>query len=177
MVTVTASVTSSGAGLPTGQVTFQEGSTTLAQVPLNSSASASFSISTLSVGTHTITASYASDSLCAGSSGSTTLTVQSGSGGGSPPSAPGGLQTTPGPGRKQITLTWKANPAGDNVTSYDVWHSSTGVGGPFSKIKSVTGTSYTDSLGGSGFTEYYYVIANSATGSSQPSTTVQGISR
>src|SRR5688572_3163538 len=55
-VTVTAAVASvpAGSGVPTGMVTFQEGSTILAQVPLNSG-TASFQTSTLAAGDHTIT--------------------------------------------------------------------------------------------------------------------------
>jgi hypothetical protein len=75
-VTFTARVTASGGGVPTGMVAFQEGSISLAQVPLNSSGTASFSTAALGVGSHVITAVYASDLLCAASSGSTTASVQ-----------------------------------------------------------------------------------------------------
>ena len=64
-------------GTPTGQVTFTQGSTVLAQAPVNSSGQVSFSTSTLAVGSDTITATYASDSLFAASNGSTVQTVQS----------------------------------------------------------------------------------------------------
>jgi hypothetical protein len=76
-VTVTATVTSvpAGSGTPTGMVTFQEGSTILAQVPLNGSGTASFQTSTLTPGDHTITAIYASDTVFAASSGNTVHTV------------------------------------------------------------------------------------------------------
>src|SRR5262245_57143807 len=74
-VTFTATVTSPSGGTPTGMVTFQEGTASLAQVPLNAGV-ASFSISSLGVGNHTITAVYASDLLCAASSGSTSIAVQ-----------------------------------------------------------------------------------------------------
>ena len=77
-VTFTATVTAvpPGTGTPTGQVTFQKGNTLLAQVPLNSSGVASFSISTLATGNNTITAIYASDSIFASSSGSVVQVVQ-----------------------------------------------------------------------------------------------------
>jgi hypothetical protein len=100
-VTAAATLTSSGGSVPTGQVTFLEGGNSLGQVPLNSSGSASFAISSLSVGTHSLTASYASDSFCAASSGSTSLAVQGASSG---PSMPTGVQASPSPGRKQISL-------------------------------------------------------------------------
>jgi hypothetical protein len=75
--TFTATVTAvpPGTGTPTGQVTFQQGNTVLAQVPLTSGA-ASFSTSALAAGSDTITASYASDFIFAASSGSTVQTVQ-----------------------------------------------------------------------------------------------------
>ncbi|HEY6348885.1 MAG TPA: Ig-like domain-containing protein [Candidatus Angelobacter sp.] len=77
-VTFTATVAAvpPATGTPTGQVTFQQGNTVLAQAPLNSSGQVSFSTSALAVGSDTITATYASDQLFAASSGSTVQTVQ-----------------------------------------------------------------------------------------------------
>ena len=76
-VTVTATVASvpAGSGTPTGMVTFQEGATVLAQVPLNGSGIASFQTSALTPGDHTITAVYASDTVFAASSGAVIQTV------------------------------------------------------------------------------------------------------
>jgi hypothetical protein len=78
-VTFTATVAAvpPAAGIPTGQVTFQQGSTVLAQAPLNSSGTVSFSTSALAAGSDTITATYASDTVFAAGSGSTVQTVQS----------------------------------------------------------------------------------------------------
>jgi hypothetical protein len=78
-VTFTATVAAvpPAAGTPTGQVTFSQGNTILAQAPLNSSGQVSFSTSALGAGSDTITATYASDPLFAASSGSTVQTVQS----------------------------------------------------------------------------------------------------
>jgi uncharacterized repeat protein (TIGR01451 family) len=77
-VTFTATLTAvpPATGTPTGQITFQQGNTVLAQAPLNSSGVVSFSTSALPVGSDTITATYASDSLFAASSGSVAQTVQ-----------------------------------------------------------------------------------------------------
>jgi Bacterial Ig-like domain (group 3) len=77
-VTFTATVASvpPGSGTPTGMVTFQDGNTVLGQVPLNGSAVASFSTSGLALGSHTVTAVYASDTNFAASSGSRVQTVQ-----------------------------------------------------------------------------------------------------
>jgi len=77
-VTFTATLTAvaPGMGTPTGQVTFQQGNTVLAQVPLNSSGAAAFSTTALAAGNDTITATYASDSVFAASSGSDSASPQ-----------------------------------------------------------------------------------------------------
>ncbi|HKF42497.1 MAG TPA: Ig-like domain repeat protein [Thermoanaerobaculia bacterium] len=77
-VTFTATVAAAppASGIPTGMVTFREGSTILAQGPLNGSAQASFSTSALPLGSQTVTAIYSSDTIFAASSGSATQLVQ-----------------------------------------------------------------------------------------------------
>lgn len=79
-VTFTATVATNppSSTIPTGMVTFQDGTNELAQSALNSGGTVSFSTSSLSQGSHTITAVYASDSLSAASSGSRIQQVQSG---------------------------------------------------------------------------------------------------
>src|SRR5439155_731286 len=52
---------SAGAGIPTGTVTFKDGPSTLGTGTLNSSGQAAFTISTLAVGSHSITAFYGGD--------------------------------------------------------------------------------------------------------------------
>jgi len=70
-VTFTASVTpSSGTSTPTGTVMFLDGSTVIGSSTLDASGSATFSTSSLSVGTHSITAQYSGDATFAGSSSS-----------------------------------------------------------------------------------------------------------
>ncbi len=64
-VTFTATVT--GASKPTGSVTFMEGSTTLGSRTLNVSGKATFVISTLAVGPHSITAVYGGNTIFSGS--------------------------------------------------------------------------------------------------------------
>ena len=66
-VTFTASVTPSAA---TGTVTFKDGATTLVPNSTVSSGQATYTISTLSSGTHSITAVYNGDSNCTGSTSS-----------------------------------------------------------------------------------------------------------
>lgn len=61
-VTFTATVSADGSNTaPTGTVTFKDGATTLGTAPLNSSGVATFSSTSLTVGTHTITAAYGGD--------------------------------------------------------------------------------------------------------------------
>jgi hypothetical protein len=77
-VTFTAGVhaVAPGGGIPTGSVTFKDGATILATVPLNASGAATFTTSALAVGNHTITASYGgSVSFNASTSSGITQTV------------------------------------------------------------------------------------------------------
>jgi Big-like domain-containing protein len=78
IVTFTATVSSlpSGAGTPTGMVNFEDGTTTITQAPLNSSGVATVSMIGLLPGSHIITATYASDTQFAASTGSTVQVVQ-----------------------------------------------------------------------------------------------------
>lgn len=72
-VTFTATVVQSGgSGSPTGTVTFSDGSTALATAPLTNG-QATFTSSSLSVGSHSITAAYSGDANFTGST-STALT-------------------------------------------------------------------------------------------------------
>ena len=65
-VTLTATVTGNG-GAPTGNVTFMDGTNTLGSVAVNGSGVAAYTTSSLTVGTHTITAVYGGDANDAGS--------------------------------------------------------------------------------------------------------------
>jgi uncharacterized repeat protein (TIGR01451 family) len=60
-VTFNAHVSSSGGGTPSGSVTFKNGGSVLGSTTLDASGNASFTISTLSVGTHSMTAAYGGD--------------------------------------------------------------------------------------------------------------------
>ena len=72
-VTLTATVTpTSGSSTPTGTVTFSDGSTVLASQPL-ANGQATFTTSSLTIGSHSITATYSGDSNFTGSA-STALT-------------------------------------------------------------------------------------------------------
>jgi hypothetical protein len=61
-VTFTATVTSGVGIIPTGTVTFNDGSTTIGSGTLNASGVATFTTSSLAVGTHSIVAAYLGDS-------------------------------------------------------------------------------------------------------------------
>lgn len=68
----------SGAGTPTGMVTFQDGAAVIGQVPLNPSGVASITKSNLVPGSHNIRATYASDTQFAASIGSIAHVVKNG---------------------------------------------------------------------------------------------------
>jgi hypothetical protein len=76
---VTFTATVSGPGIPTGLVTLSDGATFLGRATLSGApsgvATASFSTSTLTVGSHTITAVYSGDANVAGSTGTLMQTV------------------------------------------------------------------------------------------------------
>jgi len=69
-VMLTATVTPSGSGTPSGTVTFMDGATTLGTSTLNNSAQATFTTTALTVGSHSITAVYGGDANFAGSTSS-----------------------------------------------------------------------------------------------------------
>jgi hypothetical protein len=79
-VTFTAAVagTTTNTPLPTGSVTFFDGTTTLTTVTLNGSAKATFTTSSLSAGSHSITAVYGSDANYAPSTSSVLTEVVNG---------------------------------------------------------------------------------------------------
>ncbi len=99
-VTFTATVASvpPGSIVPTGMVTFLEGSAVLAQIPLNTSSTASFTTSNLFAGDHTITASYYSDTTFASSSGTRLQSVVGGPTPTPSPTPTPGITPTPTPG-------------------------------------------------------------------------------
>ncbi|HEX4156023.1 MAG TPA: Ig-like domain repeat protein [Acidobacteriaceae bacterium] len=75
--TFQAAVSSWSAGAPkaTGSVSFRDGSTLLVTVPVDNNGKASFSDAALSIGSHTITATYANGANYASGSANVTITV------------------------------------------------------------------------------------------------------
>jgi Bacterial Ig-like domain (group 3)/NHL repeat len=73
-ITLTATVTGVSASTPTGNVKFMDGTTVLATVPLNGLGVASYFNSSLTAGTHTITAAYQGDVDYAGSTSTQIIT-------------------------------------------------------------------------------------------------------
>jgi CSLREA domain-containing protein len=76
VVTFTAKVTSGASLVTGGTVTFTEGSTVLATVPLDASGQASFTTATLSAGSHSLTASFTGATGLHSSSASVAQTVK-----------------------------------------------------------------------------------------------------
>ena len=90
-VVFTATVSGVGSLIPTGSVTFSDGANALATVQLGATGAASLQTAALTVGSHTITASYSGDSNYAVASSFLIQTVQS--------------------ANTQVALTASANPA------------------------------------------------------------------
>lgn len=75
VLTLTATANSTG-GIPTGQIVFQDGNTSLGTAPLDSAGIATLRINTLASGAHSLTASYPGDGKFDGStSASVTITI------------------------------------------------------------------------------------------------------
>jgi hypothetical protein len=61
-VTLSAQVASTTSGVPTGSITLMDGTAVLAVAPLSAAGGATFTTSSLALGTHTLSAAYAGDS-------------------------------------------------------------------------------------------------------------------
>lgn len=170
-VTFTATVSGSGA-VPTGTVTFKDGSATLGSGNLSGSGVATFSTSTLSVATHSITAVYGGDTTYNTSTSAalsqivnraTTTTNLTSSAGGQP--------VTPG---TLVTFTATLNPAAATGT---VTFSDNGVAFPSGTVALAAGSAAfgttTLSAGAHNITAVYNGDTNYATSTSN--TVVQSV--
>jgi hypothetical protein len=83
---------------------------------------------------------------------------------GTPPTAPGSLTATGG--KRKVSLAWSASTdsGGSGLAGYEVWRSTSGTAGPFTKIATTTGTSYTNGGLVRGRTYWYYVVAYDGAG-------------
>ena len=155
-VTFTATVTSNGGGgIPTGSVTFLDGATTLATVAVDGTGHASTSTSSLSIGSHTITANFSGTNGWQNSSGNMTQTVNADT---TPPSVPSNVTAVSGAGRGNITVSWSASTDPDDaVDHYEVWRSNK-LNGSYTLVASPTTTSYVDAAGHNQ-TRFYFIVA------------------
>lgn len=126
--TATVSAMAPGAGTPTAIVNFSDGATSLGSVALDSNGAASFTASSLTVGTHTITASYAGDTNFSASSSSLSQIVNK-------------VATT-------VTLNSSANPSvfGQGVTFPITIASASGTGTPTGAVTLQDGSSTISTL-------------------------------
>ena len=142
-VTLTATVTQSQkyASLPTGTVTFEDGSTTLGTIAISSSGVAAYSTTTLAAGSHTLTAHYNGDGTYPAVNGMQTLTV------------------------KGQTATVKVTPAATTVVaaaSFKVTATVTGAGATPTGTVALSGPGYTSSAEALSAGSYIFTIpANS----------------
>jgi autotransporter-associated beta strand protein len=134
---------------PTGNVAFYAGSTLLGTSALNGSFQATFTTSSLAVGSHNIRARYAGNATNAAASSSTAVAVAITSVFASPPT---NLFATPG--YNPVPLTWTVSPG---ATSYKVKRASGSVG-PYTTIGTSSVASYNDATAVNG-TKYYYVVS------------------
>jgi hypothetical protein len=168
-VTFTTTVTS-GAGTPVGSVTFKDGATTLTTVAVNGSGQASYTTSSLSIGSHTINGAFTGTGGWQNSSGSVVQSVTADT---TPPTVPQNVTAIAGPVRGQITLSWNASSDPDDaVHHYEIWRSSKS-NRSFALVTTVTGTTFLDNPG-KNQTRYYYVIAVDSHGNKSAASATAG---
>jgi hypothetical protein len=148
----------------TGSIQFKDGTTLLGTVIVGGG-SAALTVSSLPVGSHSITATYSGDANYTGSaSAALTQTVNV-----APPVAPTNLIATPN-SISQINLVWTASPTGG--VTYNVYSSTMSGFIPSAGNRIATGvtlTSYSHKNLSPSTTYYYVVTAQSSAGQSIPS--------
>jgi hypothetical protein len=157
-VTFTAAVTPSAA---TGTVQFKDGAAVLGSAAVSGGAAA-FAISTLSVGSHSITAVYSGDgNYNAGTSAGLTETINA-----ALPGAPSSLTATAA-SASRINLSWTASPT--SGVTYNLYSSTTSGFTPSAGNRiatGVSGTTYAHTGLAASSTHYYVVTAQNAIGES-----------
>jgi Bacterial Ig-like domain (group 3)/Beta-propeller repeat len=136
-VNLTATVAEVGsASVPTGTVTFKDGTTTLGSMTLNGTGIAVYTTSSLSVGAHSITAAYGGDSANGGSASSAaTVTVSAAAA----PTVTISVAPTSIIVGKSATLTWSSTNA-TACTASNAWTGSEAVSGTMSETPTSAGT-------------------------------------
>jgi hypothetical protein len=115
--TATVAATTPGTGTPTGTVNFLEGTTTLTSgVTLNGSDQATFTTSSLAVGSHTITANYSGDANFLASTGSDSASPQVVNQAAASTTTTTTLNSTPNPSVSGETVTFTATVAATDGT-------------------------------------------------------------
>ncbi len=153
-VTFTATVSSATSGTISGTVTFKDGSTTIGSGTISGGV-ATFTTSSLSTGSHSVTAEYGGNVNFNGSTSSTlTQTVNPASFG--PPPFIAATAT----GTSSVTVSWSTV---SGAASYRVYRA-TSVSGVFAPIGEVAATVFNDG-GRSANTTYLYKVSAVASGS------------
>ena len=105
-ITLAASVSATGTAMPTGTVTFYDGSTSLGYSPLDNTGHASFTSTTLSGGTHLLHAVYSGDNTFASStSPNVSETIQF-----LPSTTTLSISPSPSAAKQPVTVTVQVNP-------------------------------------------------------------------
>ena len=125
-----------GSSVPTGTVTFKDGTTTLGSMTLNATAIAVYTTSTLSVGSHSITAAYGGD----GGNGASTSTAASVTvTAAAAPAVTIGVAPTSIVLGQSATLTWSSMNA-TACTASNAWTGTEAVSGTQTVTPSAAGT-------------------------------------
>jgi hypothetical protein len=121
----------------------------------------SWNTTTSANGSHTLTSRAYDAAGNVGTSANVTVTVNNVVDT-TPPTAPTNL-TAASKLRRKVTLNWTASTDNVGVTGYNVWRS-TSSNGTYTRITTVTTTTFTDTNLSSGTTYFYYVVATDAAG-------------
>ena len=136
-VNLTATVAEVGSSsVPTGTVTFKDGTTTLGSMTLNGTGIAVYTTSSLSVGAHSITATYGGDSANGGSGSSAVSVTVSAAAAPTVTITVAPTNITVG---QSATLTWSSTNA-TSCTASNAWTGSEAVSGTMSEKPMAAGT-------------------------------------
>jgi lysophospholipase L1-like esterase/fibronectin type 3 domain-containing protein len=90
-----------------------------------------------------------------------------------PPTSPAGLRASSAKGKANLSWDVSTDAGGSGLAGYTIWRSTSGALGPFVAIRTIAGTSYSDTGVTRGVTYWYRVTAADGAGNqSEPSNTV-----